>query len=119
VHDAGHATALGKSILGQLSDDVRADYLARHPLHDLTPHTVVDRRRLRLPAAGEVALDVGEYAVGVCCLAAAVTDGRGVGALGVVSGSSDVARRTVLTAAGRVSRALALGAGPASDIAAI
>ena len=29
----------------------REDYLARHPLHDLTPHTVVDRRRLRLPRA--------------------------------------------------------------------
>jgi IclR family transcriptional regulator, acetate operon repressor len=116
VHDAGHATALGKSILGQLTDADRADYLARHPLHDLTPHTVVDRRRLRLPASGEVALDDGEYAVGVRCLAAAVTDGHGVGALGVVSRFSDEARRTVLTAAGRVSRALALGP---PDIAAI
>jgi IclR family acetate operon transcriptional repressor len=119
VHDAGHATALGKSILGQLTDAHRADYLARHPLHDLTPRTVVDRRRLRLPASGEVARDDGEYAVGVCCLAAAVADGRGVGALGVVSRFSDDARRTALTAAGRVSRALALGPGPAPDIAAI
>jgi len=118
VHDAAHATALGKSILGQLPDADRADYLARHPLHDLTPHTVVDRRRLRLPTSGEVAVDDGEYAVGVCCVAAAVTGG-GVGALGVVSTPSDVARRTVLTAAGRVSRALALGPEGAGGIAAI
>ena len=113
VHDAGHATALGKSILGQLPAADRADYLARHPLHDLTPHTVVDRRRLALPSAGEVAVDAGEYALGVCCLAAAVTDGGGVGALGVVSGRSERAARSVLTAAGRVSRALALGPGAA------
>jgi DNA-binding IclR family transcriptional regulator len=116
VHDAGHATALGKSILGQLPAADRADYLTRHPLHDLTPHTVVDRRRLTLPGAGEIAVDDEEYALGVCCLAAAVTDGGGgggVGALGVVSRRSDRADRTVLTAAGRVSRALALGPGAA------
>ena len=52
VHDAGHATALGKCILGQLPPADRDDYLGRHPLHDLTPRTVVDRRRLRLPGAG-------------------------------------------------------------------
>lgn len=113
VHDAGHATALGKSILGQLPDVDRDDYLARHPLHDLTPRTVVDRRRLRLPPAGEVAADDGEYAVGVCCLAAAVATTGTVGAVGVVSGSSDAARARVLTGAGRISRALALGSGAA------
>ena len=52
MHDAAHATALGKCILGQLRAADREDYLSRHPLHDLTPRTVVDRRRLRLPAAG-------------------------------------------------------------------
>jgi DNA-binding IclR family transcriptional regulator len=113
VHDAGHATALGKCILGQLPAADREDYLARHPLYDLTPHTVVDRRRLRLPAEGEVAVDDEEYAVGVSCLAAAVTPGGGVGAVGVVSAPSDRGRRTVLAAAGRVSRALALGPGAA------
>ena len=70
MHDAAHATALGKCILGQLPTAERDDYLARHPLHDLTPRTVVDRRRLRLPAPDEVAVDDGEYALGVCCLAA-------------------------------------------------
>jgi IclR family transcriptional regulator, acetate operon repressor len=113
IHDAGHATALGKCILGQLSDGDRLDYLARHPMHDLTPRTVVDHRRLRLPAAGEVAVDDEEYAIGVCCLAAAVTSGDGTGAVGVVSRPTDRGRQTVQTAAGRVSRALALGSGAA------
>jgi IclR family transcriptional regulator, acetate operon repressor len=113
MHDAAHATALGKCILGQLPGVERDDYLARHPLHDLTPRTVVDRRRLRLPAAGEIAVDDGEYAVGVCCLAATVTTGRDVGALGVVIPPREVGRpptrQTLLLGADRVSRALALG----------
>jgi DNA-binding IclR family transcriptional regulator len=113
VHDAGHATALGKCILGQLPEAERDEYLSRHPLHDLTPRTVVDRRRLRLPAAGEVAVDDGEYAIGVCCLAAAVGTAGSIGAVGVVSSPSTVGlastRRTVLSGAERVSRALALG----------
>jgi IclR family acetate operon transcriptional repressor len=113
IHDAAHATALGKAILGQLSAGDRDDYLARHPLHDLTPRTVVDRRRLRLPGPGEVAVDDGEYAVGIRCLAAAVRTPSGAGAVAVVSPASEVRRRTVLIGAGRVSRALALGSGAA------
>lgn len=113
MHDAAHATALGKCILGQLPGAERDDYLARHLLHDLTPRTVVDRRLLRLPAGGEIAVDDGEYAVGVSCLAAPVTTGRDVGALGIVVPSRDVARpptrQTLLLGADRVSRALALG----------
>jgi len=113
VHDAGHATALGKSILGQLSAAERDDYLARHPLHDLTPRTVIDRRRLRLPEPGEVAVDDGEYALGVCCLAAPVGTADAIGSVGVVSSPGAVGlastRRTVLAGAGRVSRALTLG----------
>jgi IclR family acetate operon transcriptional repressor len=113
VHDAGHATALGKSILGQLPAGERDDYLARHPLHDLTPRTIVDRRRLRLPGPGDVAVDDGEYAVGVCCLAAPVRTPGAIGAVGVVSSPSAVGladtHRTVMAGAGRVSRALALG----------
>jgi DNA-binding IclR family transcriptional regulator len=113
VHDAAHATALGKSILGQLSASDRADYLGRHPLHDLTPRTVVDPRRLRLPAAGDVAVDDGEYAVGISCLATAIEAPNQVGAVAVVAAPEAVRREsvrgTLLTAAQRVSRALALG----------
>jgi DNA-binding IclR family transcriptional regulator len=113
MHDAAHATALGKCILGQLPGLERDDYLARHPLHDLTPRTVVDRRRLHLPATGEIAVDDGEYAVGVCCLASTVTTGRDVGALGVVVPPREVSRpptrQTLLLGADRVARALTLG----------
>lgn len=113
MHDAAHATALGKSILGQLPDAERDDYLARHPLRELTPRTVVDRRRLHLPAPGEIAVDDGEYAIGVCCLASTVTNGHDMGALGVVVPPRVVgrppARQTLVLGADRVSRALALG----------
>jgi IclR family transcriptional regulator, acetate operon repressor len=113
VHDAAHATALGKSLLGQLSAADRDDYLSRHRLHDLTPRTVVDRRRLRLPLPSEVAVDDGEYALGVCCLAAAVMTTSGPGTVAVVSSPlqlGDLPTRGVLLAgAARVSRALAFG----------
>jgi IclR family transcriptional regulator, acetate operon repressor len=112
IHDAGHATAIGKCVLGQLTAGDRDDYLARHPLHDLTPRTVVDRRCLRLPPAGGVAHDDGEYAVGVSCVAAAV-DADGIGAVGVVVRPAALGRpavdRTLLGGARRVSRALTLG----------
>ncbi len=111
LHDAAHATALGKAILGQLTPGDRDDYLTRHPLHDLTPRTVVDRRLLRLPGPGEVAVDDGEYAVGIRCVGAAVAVRDGVGAVAVVSRPSEAGRQAVLTGAGRVSRALALGPG--------
>jgi IclR family transcriptional regulator, acetate operon repressor len=109
VHDAAHATALGKCILGQLPEADRDEYFSRHPLHDLTPRTVVDRRRLRLPPPGDVPVDDGEYALGVSCLAAAVATPDGVGAVAVVTSAAARDRgRTLLTGAGRVSRALVL-----------
>jgi IclR family acetate operon transcriptional repressor len=113
MHDAAHATALGKCILGQLADIERVDYLDRHPLHDLTPRTVVDPRRLELPAPGSVAVDDGEYAIGVCCLAATVPTGAGPASVGVVTAPRAVdrpaTRQTLIDGASRVSRALALG----------
>lgn len=116
IHDAAHATALGKSILGQLPAADREDYLTRHPLNDLTPHTMVDGRRLRdrLPDPDAIAVDDEEYALGVYCLAAPVRTGDGVGALGFVTSRAALCRRdgmpqTLRTGAARVSRALALG----------
>lgn len=108
VHDAAHATALGKCILGQLAPVERDEYLSRHPLYDLTPHTVVDRRRLSLPAPDEVAVDQEEYALGVRCLAAPVADPEHVAAVGVVvpPTAGHRARNALLLGAGRVSRAL-------------
>jgi IclR family acetate operon transcriptional repressor len=112
IHDAAHATAIGKCLLGQLSRAAREDYLSRHPLHDLTPRTVVDGRRLRLPGPGEVAVDDGEYAVGVGCLAVPAAAPGGPAALGVVAAPAaarqPAVRETLFGAASRVSRALAL-----------
>lgn len=110
LHDAAHATALGKCILGQLDAAERDEYLSGHPLHDLTPRTVVDPRRLRLPTPDEVAVDVEEYALGIHCLAAPVVDRGHLAAVGVVvpragrSRSADALR----IGAERVSRALVM-----------
>jgi DNA-binding IclR family transcriptional regulator len=113
IHDAAHATAIGKCILGQLPGSARDDYFSRHPLHDLTPRTVVDRRRLRLPGPEDLALDDGEYALGVRCLAAPVVTPETVGAVGVVVNPAEAcretARRSLRAGAGRVSRALSVG----------
>jgi DNA-binding IclR family transcriptional regulator len=113
LHDAAHATAIGKCILGRLPAADRDDYLDRHPLHDLTPRTVVDRRRLRLPVGDELARDDGEYAVGVACLAAPVTTPDGVGSVGVVAGPTAAAlpsvRQALRSGAARVSRAMTVG----------
>lgn len=38
--DAGHATALGKSVLRELDEEARAEYLSRHSLTGLTPRTI-------------------------------------------------------------------------------
>ena len=114
MHDAGHATALGKCILGQLPPGERDDYLSRHPLHDLTPRTVVDRRRLRLPAPDQVAVDDGEYAVGVSCLAAAVATPDGVGSVGVVTAPRSPARGAPHPAGGRRAGRSRPGAGVAA-----
>ena len=115
VHDAAHATALGKSILSQLDPPTREDYLSRHPLHDLTSRTVVDRRQLRarLPAPDAVATDDEEYAVGIRCLAAPVLTTGGVGSLGFVTASTDGrgsarVREILDVGAARVTRALRL-----------
>jgi IclR family acetate operon transcriptional repressor len=112
VHDAGHATALGKCILGQLATTEQDEYLSRHPLHDLTPHTVVDRRRLRLPGPGQVAVDEEEYALGIRCVAVPVVTPAGVAAVGEVDPPAARARSrwqaALPVAARRVSRALVM-----------
>ena len=108
LHDAAHATALGKCILGQLAVAERQEYLSGHPMHDLTPRTVVDPRRLRLPTPDEIAVDEEEYALGVHCLAAPVVERGHRAAVGVVVSRAGRHRsaEALRVGAERVSRAL-------------
>ncbi|MFC5748667.1 IclR family transcriptional regulator [Actinomadura rugatobispora] len=85
--EAAHATAIGKCVLRQLSEDRRRDYLSRHPLVDLTPHTITEPRRLLrlLATPADLTIDQEEYALGTGCAAVPVSDATGsvVGALAV------------------------------------
>ncbi len=75
LQDSAHATALGKQILAELSPEERLDYLSRHPLDELTPHTISDRRALLavLERPHEWMLDREEYAIGYTCIAVPVS----------------------------------------------
>jgi IclR family acetate operon transcriptional repressor len=118
-HDAGHATALGKSVLASLDPRSRSDYLSRHGLPDLTPNTITDPDRLLRELAEDEAdgliMDHEEYSLGTACAAAPVGDGTAIGAVALsmpvhrvraLEQGGDTLRRT----AARVSRALALSA---------
>ncbi len=119
IHDSAHATALGKCILGALADDRRQDYLARHPLHQLTRRTVTDRRLLmdEIDSSSTLARDDEEYALGVHCLATPVVTNGMIGAVAVAWRSgrslSSIGEREVqeLTrTADRIARSLGLPA---------
>lgn len=85
IHDSAHATALGKCILRAMSEDDRQDYLARHPLHQLTRRTLTDRRALEDEIHHSPALthDDEEYALGVHCVAAPIVTTDLMGAVAV------------------------------------
>ncbi|MFC6882795.1 MULTISPECIES: IclR family transcriptional regulator [Actinomadura] len=115
--DAAHATAIGKCMLSQLDAERRREYLARHPLLDLTPHTITEPRRLlsTLDPPTGVCIDREEYAIGTSCAAVPVTDATGtvVGALAISCRSSKLPKieaslhRMKATAA-RIERTLTL-----------
>lgn len=115
--EAAHATAIGKCVLGQLGDDIRMDYLARHPLVDLTPNTITEPNELvrMLQLSAGLSLDHEEYAIGTGCAAVPVTDATGtvVGALAVSCRTTKLpkieasAHRMKATAA-RIQRTLSL-----------
>ncbi|MCZ4149630.1 transcriptional regulator, partial [Escherichia coli] len=46
VHESGHATAFGKAILANLSEELRDDYINSYYLHDLTPNTITSKGNL-------------------------------------------------------------------------
>ncbi|KQY97633.1 IclR family transcriptional regulator [Microbacterium sp. Root53] len=104
LHEAAHATALGKQILAALPNEDRLDYLARHRLDDLTPHTIRDRRMLleQLERSAGPVLDREEYAIGVTCVAVPVRAPGVVAALAVAMPSETLQR----TAPAEVARQL-------------
>ncbi|WP_149823051.1 IclR family transcriptional regulator [Streptomyces tailanensis] len=115
--DAGHATALGKSVLRELDEDSRKDYLSRHPLTDLTPRTITDPpellRRLDSSPVAPAVTDLEEYSLGTVCVAVPVYSGGTLGSLGVslpkdrLSRLEEIRARLIPTAS-RVTRGLSL-----------
>jgi IclR family acetate operon transcriptional repressor len=115
--DAGHATALGKSVLRELDEDGRREYLSRHHLADLTPRTITSLpellRRIESPPLAPAVTDLEEYALGTVCVAVPVYRGDTLGSLGV---SIPVERQVrlqeirarLLSVASRVTRSLSL-----------
>lgn len=101
--DAAHATALGKAVLASLPEDELKDYLADHPMVDLTPATVTSRTVLlqQLHHSPELTSDDEEYAVGVACLAVPVPSSTLVAAVAI---SVPAARRATLEGSTRALR---------------
>jgi len=115
--DAGHATALGKSVLRELDDEARKDYLSRHHLADLTPRTITSRpellRRLDASPVAPAVTDLEEYALGTVCVAVPVYSGGTLGSLGVSMPAERLSRlqeirARLLPTADRVTRSLSL-----------
>jgi DNA-binding IclR family transcriptional regulator len=82
---SAHASAVGKSLLGQLDLNGRRDHLSRHKMARLTSRTITNERVLlsRLDAQPPTVpvLDLQEYAVGTVCAAVPITAGSSVGCL--------------------------------------
>ena len=115
--DAGHATALGKSVLREMDDEARKDYLSRHHLADLTPRTITSRpellRRLDSSPVAPAVTDLEEYALGTVCVAVPVYSGGTLGSLGVSMPAERLSRlqeirARLLPTADRVTRSLSL-----------
>lgn len=81
----GHASAVGKCLLGQLDHESRKEHLSRHRIARLTSRTITDEKLLLTRLDGHPAtvpmLDLQEYAVGTVCAAVPVTAGTTAGCL--------------------------------------
>ncbi|MFE5030789.1 IclR family transcriptional regulator [Streptomyces sp. NPDC056683] len=115
--DAGHATALGKSVLRELDEEARREYLSRHDLADLTPRTITTLpeliRNLDASPLAPAVTDLEEYALGTVCVAVPVYRGDVLGSLGVSLPAERLSRLPVVRArllptASRVTRGLSL-----------
>ncbi|MER6267606.1 IclR family transcriptional regulator [Streptomyces sp900105755] len=115
--DAGHATALGKSVLRELDEEARREYLSRHDLADLTPRTITTlpelTRNLDASPLAPAVTDLEEYALGTVCVAVPVYRGDVLGSLGVSLPAERLSRlpevrARLLPTASRVTRGLSL-----------
>ncbi|MFF4315253.1 IclR family transcriptional regulator [Streptomyces sp. 900105755] len=115
--DAGHATALGKSVLRELDEEARREYLSRHDLADLTPRTITTLpeliRNLDASPLAPAVTDLEEYALGTVCVAVPVYRGDVLGSLGVSLSAERLSRlpevrARLLPTAARVTRGLSL-----------
>lgn len=94
-----HSTAVGKALIAHLPEEVVADLVARAGLPARTPLTITDSERLRdeLDSVRQLgyAVDDGEEAEGVYCVAVPVRDSNGnvVCALSVSAPASRVTAR--------------------------
>ncbi len=75
-----HARASGKVLMAFATPDLFERYVARQPLHALTPNTITDSDTLRTELARTrergYGLDEEEFALGVTCVAAPIFDGE-------------------------------------------
>lgn len=114
LQSSAHATALGKQILTELSDEDRLDYLSRHRLEELTPRTISDRATLltQLEHSPGWAVDREEYVIGATCVAVPVV-APGVTASLAISLPADraVVDRALVSSLQRVARRLSLQLG--------
>ncbi len=82
---SAHASAVGKSLLGQLDLNGRRDHLSRHKMARLTSRTITNEKvllsRLDSHPPTVPVLDLQEYAVGTVCAAVPITAGSSVGCL--------------------------------------
>ena len=82
---SAHATAIGKSLLGQLDNNGRRDHLSRHKMARLTSRTITSDKlllhRLESQPPSVPHLDLQEYAIGTVCAAVPITAGSTVGCL--------------------------------------
>lgn len=126
LQSGAHATALGKQILADLSEEQRADYLARHRLEELTPRTISDRATLlaQLEHSPGFAVDREEYAIGATCVAVPVIAPNVTASLAIsLPAELAVVDMTLVTALRRAARRLSLqlgadaldGGGPAAE----
>ncbi|MFD5554364.1 IclR family transcriptional regulator [Streptomyces sp. NPDC127068] len=82
---SGHASAIGKCLVGQLDAEARSDHLSRHRMARLTSRTITHEGQLLTRFAAQPAtvpvLDLQEYAVGTVCAAVPLTAGATAGCL--------------------------------------